>query len=265
MPILENHRIYFIGPLFMNHNYILYVSEEKCRIPDGTKEVIFDDDFNYPLRNIHIPSTVTHITFGEGFNHDFREGQLPYGLFYLKLGKYFNSRLFYLPYSLKVLELGDNFNQPMSNIQFPKKLESLTFGKYFNQPLIYNLYKLTYLKFNGDYKYRFAHRCYDNTCWFHFPNLKTLIYSDQYTGKIWFEDEGKTYFSMNERLETLVLPKSYNQPLLPEGRVSFGDVPRELYHQSCFLPKTLKNLKISKEFYEKNKEALSVIPNITFY
>jgi len=104
-------------------------------LPNSIEEVIFDDDWNWPLLNGMFPSNLKGCKFGISFNKEIPSHIFPESLVMLEFGNKFNKQLKigWCPSTVKVIIFGEEFNQPL--IGLPSHLESLKLGREFRGSL----------------------------------------------------------------------------------------------------------------------------------
>ena len=97
-------------------------------IPIGTKQILFDDEFNKTIN--FLPYGLTHLKFGKKYNKKLKENLFPQSLcdshpldevafatsVFSKQKLATPVRRYYFPQTLKTIILGNNFNQPITSL-----------------------------------------------------------------------------------------------------------------------------------------------------
>lgn len=93
-------------------------------IPEKTKVLIFNNNFNNKLLRYTIPSSVKFIYFGHNFNDDINDNVIPYGVEYLYFSHNYNKLITgIIPNSVKYLIIEGNININVGDI--PNSVEYL--------------------------------------------------------------------------------------------------------------------------------------------
>lgn len=134
-------RIKFTKHPQANSKYVEYELEDNCKlikdsVPYGTKYLIFNNYYRYPLDKDIIPASVTRLAFKSGVS-DLRAGILPDSIKILDFGT-FSQELIpgIIPGSVTGLKIGDKFNHTLVPYGLPDKLVKLRLGDDYNTKLL---------------------------------------------------------------------------------------------------------------------------------